>query len=129
MGQPEIKILSCRGISPSAEGRSMLNTRRTRMPKRKNDTRTGADDAQAIGRSVGLSGNIQYGIRGYEERVIGHNDRQTFAGRTNFLRISRAGSAASCTCCDTTADTLASLERGKFTILAIKSSLNHYVDP
>lgn len=73
MDQPEIKIFSCRGICLFAKGRSMLNTRRIRMPKRKNDTRTGADDARA----VGLSGNIRYGIRGYEERVIGHDDRRS----------------------------------------------------
>lgn len=75
MGQPEIKILSCHGISLSAEGRSMLNTRWIRMPKRKDDTKSRADDAR--GRLVGLSGNIRYGIRGYEERVIGHDDRRS----------------------------------------------------
>lgn len=123
MGQSEIKILSCRGISPSAEGRSMLNTRRTRMPKRKNGTRTGADDAHA----VGLSGNIRYGIRGYEERVIGHDDRRSPEGRifSGFLvqEVRRVAHVRYYTY-----DTLASLEnynaRNKILVKPLCRSVN-----
>jgi len=98
----------------------MLNTRRARMPKRKN--------GRSVGRSVCSSGNIRYGIRGYEERVIGHDDRRSPGTRIFFgflaqetRRVIHVGAAGRMLA--------SSLERGKFTVLAIKSSLSHYIDP
>lgn len=105
----------------------MLNTRRARIPKRKNGRSVG----RSTDRSVCSSGNIRYGIRRYEERVIGHNDRRS-PGTRIFFGISHAGSAASYIRrhCDMIGWILASsLEREKFTVLAIKFSLNHYIDP
>jgi len=126
MDQPEIKILSCRGISLFAEGRSMLNTRRIRMPKRKNDTRTGADDARAVGRSVcqEISDTVFADTRNASlVTTIDVRHKDEFSPDFSRRKYGELHM------CDTTNDTLASLERGKFTVLAIKSSLSHYVDP
>lgn len=77
--------------------------------------------------SVCPVGNIRYGIRGCEERVIGHDDRHSPQEHEFSSDFARRKCGELYTCAAAT-DALASLERGKFTVLAIKCSLSHYVD-
>lgn len=59
----------------------MLNTHRTRMPKGKSSHHGGN-----VVNDVSPSGNIRYGIRGYEERVIGHDVSYEYEFSSDFSR-------------------------------------------
>lgn len=97
MAQPEIKItfmswnFSVRGGKKYVKHASDSHAKKKERYEKLEQTMR----ARSVGRSV--SGNIRYGIRGY--RGTRHwSRRSTLAIRTNFPRISRAGSTASYTC-------------------------------
>lgn len=123
MDRPEIKILLCHGIL-------FRSWRRKKYVKHASGSH--AKKEERPGRSVDLlsSGNIRYGIRGYEERVIGHDGRRS-PGAWIFFGFPAQKKCDELYTWSSRYDRgrmLASLERGKFTVLAIKSSLSHYID-
>lgn len=107
----------------------MLNTRRVRMPKRKDGYRENRGKRRRSVRQE-ISDTVFADARNASLVT-------TFARNTNFLRISlsrrkwanytRVRTAAMATIA--TSGYWTSLERGKFTVHAIKFSLSHYPDP
>lgn len=108
----------------------MLNTRRVRMPKRK-DPATMRNRGK---RRVGLARPSvrKYPIRYSRMRGTRHWSRRSPGTRIFFGSLLRAGTGRIIRVRAMTMPTgecWASLERGKFTVLAIKFSLSHYPDP